>query len=481
MMRTRRRLSRPLNKRKAILLRELMEAYAKQKDSYLVELAKTANWYIWQSSWKVKRAFGRKFSHHTLPVHIENECLFDAIYTMISWLEIAKKRSSWKSQVFKHTQSEEVRIKYFKLFKQYGKLAKVLSGEHRDAWLFHLVVNSLKRPPRINQRRITVLDGQSYRVFVEGGKQYVSVTTLHHRQRVVIPLLGNTEIRGNIWLVDNYGRFEIHTASKVKVSRTKHLIKDIALDAGTTEVFTDQYNQRHGKDFGRLLAKVEEVYTEKGRRRSKIRTTAEKIAGTIEDEKDRSAYLKKVRRNNLGKKKQIQFRIRSQAAMATVINHALNQVLDQRPENVIMEDLSQMSGRAKNKKLSRRVTLWMRGTLHKRADFKITVGGSRLQAVASAYTSQECSHCGFTAKKNRKGDRFRCKLCGTVDTADGNAAKVILKRFYDPEIKLWMSKFQIKRILDRRNAEITGAVPDAGCEVNELVQSFATVNGQTPT
>jgi anaerobic ribonucleoside-triphosphate reductase len=139
-----------------------------------------------------------------------------------------------------------------------------------------------------------------------------------------------------------------------------------------------------------------------------------------------------------------------------------------------------MRGKAKGKKMSRKVSLWMRSVLNERASFKTAARGSRLEAVASAYTSQECSHCGFTAEKSRAGDHFRCLNCGTVDTADGNAAKVILKRFYDPAMKPWMTKFHIKKILDRRNAEITGATLGAGCEVSELVQSFATVNGQTP-
>ncbi len=92
------------------------------------------------------------------------------------------------------------------------------------------------------------------------------------------------------------------------------------------------------------------------------------------------------------------------------------------------------------------------------------VRGSHQQAVASAYTSQECSQCGYTAKDNRHGDHFRCLWCGTVDTADGNAAKVILRRVDDPEIKPWMNRFQIKRIIDRRNDKITGATLGAGCE-----------------
>ncbi len=130
--------------------------------------------------------------------------------------------------------------------------------------------------------------------------------------------------------------------------------------------------------------------------------------------------------------------------------------------------------------MSRKVSLWMRSVLNERASCKTEARGSRLEAVASAYTSQECSHCGFTAKENRAGDHFRCLHCGTVDTADGNAAKVILKRSTDPEIKPWMTKEAIKKILDQRNAQITGAIPGAGCEAGGLLQTLVTVNGQTP-
>ena len=84
--------------------------------------------------------------------------------------------------------------------------------------------------------------------------------------------------------------------------------------------------------------------------------------------------------------------------------------------------------------------------------------------------------CSIPRQRNKYENQWQ------QDSAhDGNAAKVILKRFYDPDMNPWMNKLQIKRILDRRNAEITGATLGAGCEVSELVQSFATVNGQTPT
>ena len=49
--------------------------------------------------------------------------------------------------------------------------------------------------------------------------------------------------------------------------------------------------------------------------------------------------------------------------------------------------------------------------------------------VQAAYTSQMCSHCGHTDKKNRQSQaKFKCQCCGHTCNADINAAFNILQR-----------------------------------------------------
>lgn len=48
--------------------------------------------------------------------------------------------------------------------------------------------------------------------------------------------------------------------------------------------------------------------------------------------------------------------------------------------------------------------------------------GVLVEEVAPAYTSQRCSCCGWTRKRNRKGRRFECGLCGYAADADFNAS-----------------------------------------------------------
>jgi putative transposase len=60
--------------------------------------------------------------------------------------------------------------------------------------------------------------------------------------------------------------------------------------------------------------------------------------------------------------------------------------------------------------------------------------GGRLLKVNAAYTSQECSVCGWIDKANRISQSdFCCGKCGHSENADVNAAKVILKRALQPK------------------------------------------------
>ncbi|MFC2098792.1 RNA-guided endonuclease InsQ/TnpB family protein [Bacteroidota bacterium] len=60
-------------------------------------------------------------------------------------------------------------------------------------------------------------------------------------------------------------------------------------------------------------------------------------------------------------------------------------------------------------------------------DYKLDWNGGSLLEVDFRYTSQQCSCCGYTSKKNRKSQaEFVCLACGYEQHADVNAAKNIL-------------------------------------------------------
>lgn len=64
----------------------------------------------------------------------------------------------------------------------------------------------------------------------------------------------------------------------MKEKKARPRIKDRALDAGTTEVYTDQNNRRDGSDFGRIPMNVDVRVTDTGKKRTQIRDTATNTA-----------------------------------------------------------------------------------------------------------------------------------------------------------------------------------------------------------
>ena len=447
MKRTVKRIARILNRRKERALRALTDAYARQKDAYLVELAKAKNWRLWEADEKEQRAFRIQHSLRILPVHCDDQCLFDAIDTLKRWVESARVLDRWNAAVYQKSFDKETKIQRYRALKSYGRMADVLLGKTRDPFLFHLLSRSLAQAPRVKQARSAALDDTLYTVYDHKGRQYIKIASLKKRERVILPLLGSGRISGNIRLVHADDHWEIHTTFDVKVAETPAQERVVGLDAGITEVFTGSDGVRYGTDFGSIIQAADDDLTEKGRRRNQIRTRAEKSS---------KKKRRRVQKHNLGTKKQAQKCRRTRATIAREINQSIREVMSTRPTLVVVEDLSDMRGRTKSKKLSRKVSMWMRKILKDRLLFKVQVGCSRLQAVLSAYTSQECSSCGYTHSDNRKGDHFRCIHCGTVDTADRNAAKVIVKRALDPAFQNLRTKWQVKAYLEKRNELITG-------------------------
>ena len=78
--------------------------------------------------------------------------------------------------------------------------------------------------------------------------------------------------------------------------------------------------------------------------------------------------------------------------------------------------------------------------------------GIEIMEINPAYTSQECSSCGYVDKKNRKDTQeFECRACGNKTNAQINGARNILRRssLGNP----YLTKKQVLKILTERYLE----------------------------
>jgi putative transposase len=527
-MRTIKRISYPLNQGKYAVIREIASAYAREKQEHLPGYQDDVLFGRHRNERTLRDELVRTGyrSPHDVSARMWKLAQKDAYETVKKqWAALAE---NIRPLVAAHRTSnssgdtiwtdDQVRYAYWVLSDP-RRLAQLAGGEavipkhfKIEAGQRKVVRNYLRRvvrrkrgeQPCVKLERAFTLDANMYDIKVSAaGTQILAITSLVPRQRIRIPLTGQTVIRGNIQIVldnDNQ-RVEVHYTADIKpVKRQTPSASSaelprqqtdkeavVAVDAGLSEVFTDEAGNRYGTGLGRLIYQESDRIMAKNRRRNKLYQLAEKHSRAGRHQKARN-----IRRLNLGQKKQTAQRRRNQIELERQINTALNQLFRQRQPTILVTEKLDLRGKAKSKKMSRQVSLWPRGLLQERTDFKALAAGCRREQVNPAYTSQMCPYCGFVNGKNRSGDRFKCLNCWYEQDADRVAAMNLKARRTDLDITLWTPKERVKIILlDRFAAGHHAQQGEAAARRLETVkpEEFAlsvatgetgTVTGRTP-
>jgi len=422
----------PLNGGKRCVLLNLVLAYTRVEDGFLRMLGRTAAWHYLDDPRALRTATkGQRFDG--VPAHLHDQAPFDAVHTMGRHIEAGVASTHAKAKVF--TRFDGVKRHYaFWILRRYAHIGAVLRGEAPDPtpapgvkgkgmaisaperkevvrFLRRTLRKALGRPPRVRLRHSFSLDSTLYRVFAHNGRQYVSVVTLTPRKRCVLPLRGRGRVSGSIRIVlhQDRGTVSVHVPYNVRVPVEAPNRPVIGIDVGASEVLATSTGEKFGKGHGTLLERLSEEMTDTGKARNKLFQVAKKA-----EERGDAAKASRIWRNNLGHKKLHVKREPGQAAVKTAIGQAVRQALRSRPAVVAVEDLGHLRGRTKSRRLSRIVSRWMRWVRQDRLEFRSQAGGSRLETVNAAYTSQTCPAptCGYVHKDNRHGDRFHCLQCG---------------------------------------------------------------------
>jgi hypothetical protein len=292
-----------------------------------------------------------------------------------------------------------------------------------------------------------VLDCQCYFVVDTGEKvTWIEVTGLYPRQRVSIPLKGKHPISGTLRLILRDGeRIEIHYTLAESLAFKPRLCgdKEVGLDKGFMEVFTDNEGERYGEGLGTLLGEKSDQRKVLYQRRQKIASIAHK-ARKCGDEKKAN----RIEVNNLGTRKRDDHRFAHKCKVRTHIYTAVHQVFD-KAYSVVVEDLSKpITGYDRGSNTNRRLSAWVKGIEQEAVLTLSRRRGASLDLVNAAYTSQVVPCC--LSLGQRSGDRLYCTECRAVYDSDRVAAGNILDRKYDKEIGLYTPYQQVKSILQKR-------------------------------
>ncbi len=484
-MRTIRRQSLKLNKGKFVELEKIAKAFGKEKNAYLKVFNSDRRFAQIKSQRQLrdKLVKDKYKSENLLQARMWKLALKDSSETVEKIFFALSQELRGKIGGKKSWNETQKHYSYW-LIKDTRRFAKLVSQQAESRQDIELnrkqkrqVSNYIRRQtrkqrgnrPQVKLFRSFALDANCYRIFCEKGRQYISVMNLQGHKRIIIPLLGSTPIDGTIRVVlfRESNRVEIHYTSEVKkASALKGETR--ALDAGVSEVFTDNENQRYGKNFGTVLSKGSEELCDKGRKRNKLHQIAKKAKASGNYKK-----AKHIKKYNLGNKKQKKHNRKLRKEINRQINTAINQVVDTHQPKILITEKLDIRAKAQSKKISRKVSLWARSELKERLEFKASVKGFDRKQVNAAYSSQTCSECGFVHRKNRQADKFQCLWCGHAGFSDHVAAINLKGRLNDPEITLYTPLARVKQILLERFIARFG----------KPAQAFvlqATVSGRTP-
>ena len=166
-------------------------------------------------------------------------------------------------------------------------------------------------------------------------------------------------------------------------------------------------------------------------------STGDRFAGRHlnRQRKQQSRLRAKLQAKNTKSTKRVLKRLRRrEARRARDVNHRISKRIVERAERtdhgIVLEDLRGIRGRVRQDKQQRSMLhSWSFAQLRDFIAYKARRTGVPILVVDPAYTSQTCSECDHTSRRNRPTrNRFVCRSCGVVLHADVNAARNLAHR-----------------------------------------------------
>jgi putative transposase len=144
-----------------------------------------------------------------------------------------------------------------------------------------------------------------------------------------------------------------------------------------------------------------------------------------------------------------------QGFIRSEVGRILNRLVDRlAPAAIVVEHLRFQSSQL-SRRMNRLLSWFGKSAIEAKLASLQETFGIAIEAVHAAYSSQECSSCGYVAKSNRSTQsQFHCGWCGLQQHADVNASRVQRHRRSVPFFRtLWQHRSAILDWLVRQHVE----------------------------
>ncbi len=282
----------------------------------------------------------------------------------------------------------------------------------------------------------------------EGGVVWVQFGGLKKGKVLRIPTTLKSEITGQFKLIKRRGKWYIHYSQDIQIAPKRVKGLSIGVDRGYSEVYATSSNDGAkfiGIEFGKLQTQSASYRNQKGTKRNKIRSIANKAS-----EKGNHVKAERITKNNLGRIKWNQRENSFKGRIKTLVFTATVQLMHDAIKAVAFEDLTEQfaSNKKRSKRTRRNLNTWCKGIVADALKQVSSRVGCTIIGVSAAYTSQLDSRHGVLLGE-RAGDKFTC-FDGVVLQSDTNAADNVQARIGDDEIPRFMKHTDVKKILLER-------------------------------
>ena len=242
--------------------------------------------------------------------------------------------------------------------------------------------------------------------------KWLKLSTLEKGQPVWIPLKKNTyaeSIKGeypNFYQVyEEDGRLLVRLVKELRKRDYRPIVPEIGVDLGLNPLFATDRGDLMGRVFLEFLVKSDDEITR------------------------RMAYLQKRGRRPSQDKKYKELVRRLRDFLENEINRYINRLVElYRPARIVVEKLD-FRGQNLSRRMNRLLSRFGKRIAGEKLKSLQELYGIEVVEANPAYSSQECSSCGYIDEQNRKSTQeFECQACGRRTNAQVNAARNILRR-----------------------------------------------------
>lgn len=237
---------------------------------------------------------------------------------------------------------------------------------------------------------------------------WIRLSTMEKGKPVYVPITTNEYFESIIGKRRNFCQVNLKENNEISICFIKDVPKKdsylpltakIALDLGLSTLLASDKGDCFGQGFFDMLKKYDPLITElaANRQRQGFRVRSRKYDNLVGNLRE---YLKNE------------------------INRVLNRIVEiYSPSEIVVERLDFQHPNL-SRRMNRLLSRFGKSILQKKLSSLNVLYGIKITETNPAYSSQECSVCGYVDKTNRKSQSvFKCKCCDVTIHADVNAAR----------------------------------------------------------